>query len=767
MAAPSKCSSSHAWRRNIVDYIADHPARPLKPRALANALNVPDAHYPEFRQLIRELIDEGILALGPGRAVVLPAQTGLLVGTFRRDARGHARLQRPGQPDLLVRRGFTQGALHGDVVAARLLSRRGHQGIRTVEITRIITPAEIRWTGVLERRGNRWFVQPHGRTPAPLVRIDDPTAKAARPGDMVVVEPLQRLADSPEVSGVIVERLGDPTRTETKLRAVIRRHGIPLEFPPDVRLAAQEAAATFDPAALRGRTDLRDLLTVTIDPPDARDFDDAISLQARPGGLVELGVHIADVAHFVPLDSPLDREARRRGNSVYLPGFVVPMLPETLSNGVCSLQPDQPRLAQSVFVTYDQAAKVRETRFARSVIQSRCRLTYEQASTVLAGHDSDLPTEVVDILRSAADMAERIRGSRMREGILVLTLPEVQIELDDDGNVVGASPADTSFSHTIIEMFMVEANEAVSRLLRQNGIPHLRRIHPPPDSTQATPLRQLAATLGLKLPAQFDRPALQRLLSAVHGRPEEPAVNLLLLQSLSQACYSPSHEEHFALASKDYCHFTSPIRRYPDLVNHRLLAAQLTRSQSRRAGRRRKAEDSEPDMADLASHSSSTERRAIQAEREAKALLLIELMKDKVGEELDGVVIGVTSFGLFVQVQPYLAEGLIHVSDFGSHDWSYDRQSASWTARRSGRVVSMGQPLRVRVAAVDERRSEMALVPAGKALLGVQRSAASSRTPRKKKSQNVGRNVATSGKMREQKSDKRGRSVANSRRMRK
>ena len=707
MLARPTAPKPDAWRRNVLYYIAEHPDRPLKPRGLARELRVCHADYPEFRALLRGMVAEGTLVLGPGRTVLLPDHAGMLVGKYCTDRRGNGRVEIPGRTKVLVRRGFTGGALDGDTVGARLLKRRGPRGVRVVEITRVIERAEICWTGVLERRGARWVVEPQGRKAAPLVQIDDPTAKSARPGDMVAVEPIEHTLGAETVRGVIVERLGDPGSAETKVRAVARRYGIPEPFPPSVRRAAQRAGGSFDPGELRDREDLRDLLTVTIDPPDARDFDDAITLRALPKGQFELGVHIADVAHFVRADGVLDREARRRGNSVYFPGYVVPMLPEVLSNGVCSLQERQSRVAQSVFITYDKDAIVCETRFARSVICSDKRLTYDQVTRILAGKGEGAEQPIVHLLRDADRLARRIRQRRLRAGMIVLSMPEVEIRLGDDGEVVDAGAADTSFSHTIIEMFMVEANEAVSRFLRRNGVPHLRRIHPPPQQEADGRLRQLAAALGQRLSDHIERGALQRLLDAARGRPEEPAVNLAILRAMSLAVYSTDCEGHFALASEDYCHFTSPIRRYPDLVNHRLLTRCLAK------GRRSKGQKiSDADLAEFGAHTSMTERRAQQAEREAKTVLLLELMKSKVGEELDGTVVGVAAFGVFVQVRPYLAEGLVHVSDLQSFGFEHDAQEEMLISRRLKRVIAVGQQVRVRVVRVDEARQELTLAPA-------------------------------------------------------
>lgn len=710
-----------AWQAQIIQHIADHPDRPLKARALARELHVPAGQYPDFRDAVRRLVADGVLALGAGRTLALPERGGTVVGVFRANRRGFGFIECPGRPDFYVPRGRTHGAFESDRVEARLVRGRRSQEPHA-EVTRIIERAPLRWVGVLERHGDHWYVQPQGRAPAPRVRIDDPTAKNARPGDLVLVEPLEHTLAHHVVRGVIAERLGDPSQTLVTILGVVRRHGIPDAFPPEVRGAAQRAAADFDPAQAARRDDLRDLLTITIDPPDARDFDDAISVEPLGDGHTRLGVHIADVAHFVPLGGPVDTEAQRRGNSVYFPGYVVPMLPETLSNGVCSLQPGQVRFTKSAFITYDSEARVVETRLVNSLIRSNARLTYEQASAALDGRSEGLARPVLALLERAARLARRIRERRLAAGMLVLALPEVALRLDDDGRVIDAGPADTSFSHTLIEMFMVEANEAVCRTFAELGLPHLRRIHPPPSPDAIRRLTQLAGGIGLRLPRTLDRAALQALLDQTRGKPEEPALNLLLLRSLAQAAYGPLHEGHYALASEHYCHFTSPIRRYPDLVIHRLFDHVL------KAPRRRRAQPPpEQDLVALGRHTSGTERRAQDAERELRHLLLLSFMQGKLGEDLEGLITGVSSFGVFVQVRPYLAEGLIHVSELPRDEWAYDERFAQLRGSSSGRVIAIGQIVRVRVAAIDLQRQEMSLAPTGS--VGVT-GAASAAAPR-------------------------------------
>jgi len=696
----------------IVEYTAGHPDRPLKARALARTLNVDDAQYADFRAAVRSLLDDATLFLGPGRTLRLATDSGQFVGVFRANRRGFGFIERTGHVDAYVPRTRVGGALDGDTVLARPLRARRPQEGPAAEVVRVVERAPLRWVGVLECEMGRWSVQPRGRAPAPRVTIADPTAKGAVEGDLVVVEPAGEIGDRPTVRGVIVERLGAAGKATSMIQAVIRRAGLADAFTAQVRDAARAAAAGFPERVPKDRTDLTALLTITIDPVDARDFDDAISLESGRDGTTILGVHIADVVAFVREGDAIDIEARQRGTSVYFPRYVLPMLPETLSNEVCSLQPEAMRLTKSVFITFDRQARAVEARMCNSAIRSRARLTYEQASAVLyeGARDDRISAEVLDLLKRADRLARKIRERRLEAGAVVLAIPEVEIQVAPDGEVSGAAPADTSFSHTIIEMFMVEANEAVSRYLKSRDVPHLRRVHPPPEEDAGSSFARMIRALGYDVATPLDRASIRSVLAAAHGKPEEATVNYLLLRCLEQAYYGPEEIGHFALASGDYCHFTSPIRRYPDLVVHRQLDALL------RGG---DALIDDNALIELGRRCSAAERRALQAERDAKAMLLLEFMKSKIGESFDGIIIGAVSIGVFVQIQPYLAEGLVRTADFGARErWHYDEEHARFVGTQSGKVVTIGQRVRVTVAGVDDVRQELDLVPAERSGFG-------------------------------------------------
>jgi ribonuclease R len=427
-------------------------------------------------------------------------------------------------------------------------------------------------------------------------------------------------------------------------------------------------------------------------------------------------VHIADVSYFVQKETPLDTEAEARGNSTYFPGYVIPMLPEVLSNGVCSLQEAVPRLCKSAFITYDSDARPIRTKFANTLINSRKRLRYREAQALLDRAETiphpegdkrrdDYAPEVLELLDQMNTLAKRLQKRRREQGQLVLDLPQIQLVLDEEGKVKDAVPEDTSFTHTLIEMFMVEANEAVARLLDSLHVPFLRRTHPEPDAPDADRLRQFIQVAGHKLPKHLDRKGLQQLLESIRGKPEAFAINLAILKSLTRAEYSPEQIGHYALASEHYCHFTSPIRRYADLTIHRLLDAYfLARGDSPttgaiskpKGGRKGKLTlDDIPtheELVQIGKHISFTERRSQDAERELRQVKLLMLMSNHVGDEFTGVVTGITNFGVFIQINPYLIDGLIRYEDLMDDWWDVTSapasSAASARARRSASATS-------------------------------------------------------------------------------
>ena len=670
---------------------------------------MPAEHHAAFRHLIRDMLAEGVISLGRGRTLVEPDRAVVRIGVLTLDPRGFGRVSGPGFPAVRIARGKTGDALDGDTVSVRVDSADADHDPPRGRVVSVLQRGNPRWVGTLERHGNHWLVHPQGERRVAVIEVDPPEPNQARAGDLVVVEPARHARAARTLRGVIVERIGRSSSPANAMTGVLCRFGIPEDCPAEVRREAQRAAKRLNRREFARREDLRDTLIVTIDPSDARDFDDAISVTELDRHGYQLAVHIADVAHFVQPDSRLDLDARRRGTSVYLPGRVVPMLPEELCNGVCSLQESQPRLTKTVWISYDAAGAVTATRFSNSVIKSRRRLTYQQVDRILGESRDPANDAVVELLRRAEGLARLIRRRRLNDGMLVLNVPEVELRLADDGSLRDVCPTDNGFSHTIIETFMVEANEAVSRELTKRNVPHLRRIHPPPSAANLAQLERRLLAAGCAAPGAFGRSELQQLLESAHETPGELAVNLLVLRSFGQAVYSPEPVEHFALASEHYCHFTSPIRRYPDLTIHRLFDQHLIREAAAKGTRRTPGRFDA--LVELGRQLSELERRAQDAERAARSLLVLDMMKSKVGRDFDGIVTGVCSRGVFVQVLPSCAEGFIRLSDLPDDRWRFCRATATLNHRRNQRTIALGQTLRVRIDSVDRHRRDMSLIP--------------------------------------------------------
>jgi len=487
--------------------------------------------------------------------------------------------------------------------------------------------------------------------------------------------------------------------------AVIRQFELPDEFGEAALAEARRAPGRLDEGALAGRRDLTGETVITIDPEDARDYDDAISLAENGDGTVTLGVHIADVSHFVAEGTALGAEARSRGNSTYFPRRVLPMLPEILSNGVCSLQEGQPRFCKSALITYDDDGRVVSARLAETVISSTRRLTYAQAQNICDGEDADFEPNVVEVVRNMELLARRIEARRRSQGMLHLDLPEVELVLDDNDAVVDVGPEDEAYTHTIIEMFMVEANEAVARLFDELERPILRRIHPGPDSAGTKQFSAFVRAAGHKISKDLTRADMQKLLESVRGRPESYAVNMALLKVISQAEYSPMQVGHFALASKCYCHFTSPIRRYPDLTVHRLIGEYC------RGRLETRPPEDVPELVKLGEHCTAAEQRSEAAERELNKVLVLQLLSERIGEVCDGVITGVMNFGIFVQLPRYGIDGLVRVQELGDDWWEVNVRRGEVRGQRTGRKFRIGDLLAVHIAAVDVPGRQLDLVP--------------------------------------------------------
>ena len=705
----------------VLRHVNDPNYRPTKPKVIAKKLGLADDDVARLKKTIKRLVKEGRLAYGPGHLVCPvdaehPASEAgrsprkrdsskHLVGTFRRASGGFGFVRPEGTPaqsgrdaDIFIPANGAGDAANGDTVRIRLSNKKGRMGKPEGRVVDVVERATNRFVGVYFEQGGMGLVQVDGKVFANPIYVGDPGAKGAHPDDKVVMEMVRFPSHVRDGEGVIVQILGQRGQPGVDTLSIIHEFDLPGEFADDTLENAHRQAEKFDETIGRSRRDLTAETIITIDPATARDFDDAISLTKLDNGHWLLGVHIADVSHFVRPRSALDREARDRATSVYLPDRVIPMLPEVISNNLASLQPEHVRYAMTARIEFSAEGQRIATDVFKSAIKSCRRFAYEEVDQYLADRAQwkrKLKPEVHALLGRMHELAMMLRNRRMKRGSLELAMPELEIELNADGQVTGAHLEENTESHQIIEEFMLAANEAVAELLADKGLLFLRRVHGAPDPRKLKALNDFVSELGLKSESLESRFALQALLEKVKGDPRQHAVNYAVLRSMQRAVYSPEEEGHYALASDCYCHFTSPIRRYPDLTIHRLLDA---------VNRGKPPEQHLRELWSLGDHCSEREQRATEAERELSKVKLLLYLQDKVGLELEGIVTGVESFGLFVLGTELPAEGFVHISALSDDYYRFDRAGHVLRGFRSGNTYRLGDPVRVVVAAVDVDR---------------------------------------------------------------
>jgi len=727
--------------------------RPLNKIDIARELGLTGTQRNALRKTLRELERAGAIARIRKNRYVLPAEADLVAGKLSIHQAGYGFLipETPGQPDIFIAAENIGTAMHGDRVVARI-SRDSPddriKGRREGRVIRILERAHDTIVGTLQRSPNFYYVVPddprfvHDVYVRPVAAVYDRRGRgapkedrrsqtAATVGDKVVVrlDAWESRHVNPE--GEIIEVLGPATAPGIDMLSIIRKYHLPAEFPKDVLDQAERISEQIGARQLEGREDLRKEFIVTIDPDDARDFDDAIQVEKTKSGW-RLGVHIADVAAYVEPGSALDREARRRGNSVYLPDRVIPMLPERLSTGVCSLNPGVDRLTHSVFINFDKNGVAKSARFAHSVIRSAHRLTYKQAYAILTSPPRD---RLGERLHLAWELAALLRQKRFEHGSLDLDFPEVKVWVDKRGHPVRLERVDNDESHQLIEEFMLAANEAVARELKKRAIPTIYRVHENPDPEKLAEYREFVLSFNYRVGDLTHRAELQRLLASIRGKPEEQALKVALLKSLKRARYSPQPLGHYGLAKANYLHFTSPIRRYADLVAHRGLGRDgtpLPSAPSRTTERRSRSDAPyRADMGEIASiaeHISATERTAADAEIDASQMKKLEFFQRQLDQRnpqiFRAAIVDVRNYGLMVELPDALITGLVHVSSLTDDFYLFEPARRQLIGRRSRKRFKIGDEVSVFVARVDafKRQVDFAIALASEAR----------RTPRRK-----------------------------------
>ncbi len=684
----------------VIRYLDSEAQRPLKAKELARALDVDAGDYPEFRDFLGRLVDDGVLYRARNQRYALPQRINLVVGDLQVIRSGAGFVLVEGGPDVFIPVAGLASAVDGDRVVARVERRR--QGDRPEGVViKVLERARQTVVGIYHPARSFGFVVPEDQKLTKDIFIPPGQSMTAADGDVVLVRVLTwgdaHRGPTGEVERVL-GRLGDPG---VDVLAVAYGHELPLDFPPEVVQAAERVRDRGIPAGdLEGRRDLRGQLIFTIDPAAARDHDDALSIRRDEDGLWEVGIHIADVAHYVEEAGVIDQEAFRRGTSVYLVDRVISMLPEALSNDICSLRPHEDRLTFTLVVKLDDDAEVRGQELFRSVIRSAHRLSYQDAQAVMDGQRS-ISEETDDSLRALQSLSRKLRAKRAKRGSIDFDLPEARVILNTAGEPTDIQKVLRLEAHRLIEDFMILANEVVDREARRRKLPFIHRVHEAPDPSRVEQLRNFLAGLGLKIPQLPGPKDVQRAVARFEGRPEESLVSTVVLRSMKQAHYSEKPLGHFGLATDHYAHFTSPIRRYSDLVVHRLLARAVI------AGDKLEDELRTEYLPAVARHTSRRERVAMEAERDSVDLKKVEFMQGHAGGVFDGTVSGVTSFGLFVLLDRYFVEGLIRMSALGDDYYVFVEEQFALIGEHRRRRFRLGDRLRVRVESVDLERRQV------------------------------------------------------------
>ncbi|MDF2503717.1 MULTISPECIES: ribonuclease R [Clostridium] len=689
-------------REKIVAFMREQAYKPMNILELSRMFDIKKSDAKTFKQLLNDMEQEGLIVKNRTKHYGIPEKMGLVVGKLQGNAKGFGfvicDLERP---DIFIASSSMNGAMNGDKVVAKITREENGGKKCEGEIIRILERSNKTIIGVYEDSKNFGFVVPEDVRIHQDVFIPKSVRGKAKTGDVVIAEILEWPEKRRNPEGKIIEILGRKEDKGVDILTIIKKHKLPEEFPDKVLKFAENIPDTIPEEEYKKRKDLRDIKMVTIDGEDAKDLDDAVSLQKLDNGNYYLGVHIADVSNYVREKNPLDKEALLRGTSVYLIDRVIPMLPRKLSNGICSLNPKVDRLALSCFMEIDNNGKVINHDIFESIIKTNERMTYTDVTKILKNEDKEVIKRydyLYDDFIAMGKLCDILHKRRMNRGAIDFDFQESKIILNEQGKPIDIKPYERAIANRVIEEFMLVCNETIAEHMFWTNLPFVYRIHEDPDTEKLEHFNEFAHNLGYVVKwgsSKVHPKELQKIIEEVKDKKEETVVSTLLLRSLKQARYSPECVGHFGLAAKYYCHFTSPIRRYPDLMIHRIIKEFLHGNID---GERSKKLIGIVDYASV--QSSERERVAQDAEREVDDLKKAEYMKDKIGEEYDGIISSVTSFGMFVEL-PNTIEGLVHISDLSDDYYIYDEKHLCLIGERTKKVYRLGDEVRIKVQKVD------------------------------------------------------------------
>ena len=682
--------------------------RPMKANELERKLRVKDGDKQQFRETLRQMELGGQIVEVKQKRLALPDKVHLTVGVLRVNPRGFGFVvpkAAEDKEDLFVRQGDMSTALDGDTVAVREVRPEPPQG-PAGKIVSIIERGRKEIVGTFNTTKSFSFCVPDNPSVLHNIYIGPQDKHGATPGDKVVVKITEWPSRHSAPEGKVIEVLGQAGEQKVDLMAVVRGYGLPDKFNPETMAEARSLGRKVAEKDTQGRRDLTDMFTITIDPVDARDFDDAISLAPEKGGW-RLFVHIADVSHYVKAASALDGEARKRGTSVYLPGSVIPMLPKSLSNGLCSLKPRQVRLTKTVEVLCDQRGFIADVSIYRSVIRSDHRLTYGEVLDMIEGRKSD-DRKLTEFVKQSNKLAQKLKENRRSRGMLGLDIAKSAVRIDENGDVEEIYLEESDAAHGLIEQFMLTANETVAEFLSNNKLPGIFRIHDQPSDESFAEVAKVVRAMGYKTGSVTDVKSLQRLLDKTRDTPDGKLFHLAILRTFAHAIYTHRPGLHFALATSHYLHYTSPIRRYPDLIVHRVLDDHF--DGNLKSAKQRKEYDK--DFGPCAAHCSDTEQRAEKAERELVKLKILEYLEKHRRSVYKGLITGFKEHGVQVEVENIGIPGFVRLSSLTDDFYELDRKGTSIVGRASKRRFKLGEEVKVKIDQIDmiKRQADFAFV---------------------------------------------------------
>lgn len=701
-------------RDSLLDFMRNKVYRPLTEKELMKEFSVAQDQRSFMIKLLKDLVKEGVIYRNSSGRYGLPKKMDLMLGRIDGNQKGFGFLipDDPTEEDVFLSRENLNGAMHNDKVFIRVFSNQ--KGKRQEgEVIKILERANKRIVGNFEKSKYFGFVVSDNKRIFDDLFIPKEAINGAKQNQKVVAEITSWPDKKRNPEGKIVEILGDKGAPGVDIEAIIHQLELPQAFPVEVERELEKVPEEISEEEIATRKDLRDLPMVTIDGEDAKDLDDAVSIEDLGGSKLRLGVHIADVSHYVKENSALDREALERGTSIYLVDRVIPMLPRKLSNGICSLNPEEERLTMSVFTTYQlDPLKIVDYEIAPSVIRSNYRLTYNEVKEILVNNNQKIKEKYQDYvlqLRLMNQLREKLRKERFANGSINFEFPEVKVILDEQSRPIEIKEREHGIAEQLIEEFMIAANRVVSEDINWKGLPFIYRVHDQPDVDRLQEFNQFIHNFGYHLKGiqnEVYPGELQDLLDKVEGKEEERVINTLLLRSMKKAVYTPSNIGHFGLAIEYYSHFTSPIRRYPDLMIHRI----IKEAYSKGSLSKKRISDLEKRLNHISEQCSLQERRAMEAERDSVELKKLEYMIDKIGEEFEGVINGITNFGFFVELDNTV-EGLVHVENLKDDYYNYNEKQHCLVGENTRKVYRFGEKVRIRIDKInlDEREVDFLL----------------------------------------------------------